>query len=206
MIVRDVTTLCADGRREPLGPDDLCALWLHRIGRQIGADAVDIASWFIRGDGARYTGGQMPYHYVVTQHGVQQALPLDERGAHARRWGNAHGIGIAVQGDFRSQEPSERQWDWAAELCADLLPALGPIPEPMLGHIPMHLLPGLPVYGHGEVPIAYGRDSEKHTPTGRYACPGQYWAMDSFREAVRDELRRRSVGALMAGGHRLHST
>ena len=201
MSVTDLTRLCCTCPA-PARLRDRAAIWIHRIGIEIAPDSVAAARFFASGPGARYTGGNVPYHYIGTYHGVDQLLPLDVRGAHARRWGNAWGIGFAQVGDFRAVPPSKEQWRRAVEVCADLLPGLAPLPAELRSVLPDALLWGLPIYGHGEVPACFQSGTGKHQPHGRYACPGRLWDMDDFRTAVQDELARRAVCNLAAKGHR----
>lgn len=178
-------------------------IWVHRIGETAGRTVPEIARFFIDGEGARYTGATMAYHYVVTYSRVEQALPLDEQGAHARRWGNAHGIGIAVLGDFRYQAPTASQWLNAVSLCADLVPFLGRHSDAVLALLTPMLQNDLPIVGHGEVPGAYGAHSLKHHPDGVNACPGKHFSMGEFRADVERELVRRAAVRCHKLGHLL---
>lgn len=198
----DMTGRCATGPRKSVRPGDLCAIWIHRTGPSIGADAVAISRFFTNGPGAVYTGGGVPYHYINTYHRVEQALPLDVRGAHARRWGNLHGIGFAQLGDFRRHPPSLEQWMRAVDVCAELLPLLNKMPPDLLRVLPRRLQDGPPIFGHGEVPGSYGGNS-KSQPDGPEACPGKLWSMVDFRREVEARRRELAAIALAANGHRL---
>lgn len=200
--VVDLTQQCCT-TAEPALLRDLAAIWIHRIGVSIGADAIAVARYFSSGRGARYTGGNVPYHYLGTYHQVEQLLPLDVRGAHARRWGNAWGIGFAQHGDFRAHPPSADQWRRAVDVCADLIPGLSPLPAELRDVLPQHLKWGVPVLGHGEVPATFGTNTGKDQPDGAYACPGRLWDMREFRSDVQAELRRRTAARLGELGHRL---
>ena len=178
-------------------------VWIHRIGPTCGQNVSAIARFFISGEGAQYTGGTMAYHYVVLPDLVQQALPLEEQGAHARRWGNAHGVGVAILGDFRTERPPRSQWLMALALCADLVPILRPHSYEVRDLLPNHLRYGVPVVGHGEVKGAYSKASDKTQPHGRNACPGQHWDMRAFRGEVEREVLRRAALRLSGLGHRL---
>lgn len=202
MNVHDATEQCFDGRYTPMAMHEQATIWIHRIGLNLGTTAAELAAFFVDGPGSDYTGGHFPYHYVVTLERVEQALPLDERGAHARRFGNAHGIGIAVCGDFRAAPPTPQQLAWTVELCAELLPALTPMSSVTEAAIPWHLRRGVPVYGHGEVPQAAGADAKTH-PDGAYACPGRHLDMDGLRRDVLDARRGRAVAMLKDRGHRI---
>lgn len=178
-------------------------LWIHRIGNTIGTNVAEVSRFFVHGEGARYTGGTMAYHYLVSMDYVEQALPLDEQGAHARRWGNAHGIGIAVFGDFRFDRPTSGHWAQAVSLCADLVPILSRHSTRVLSLLPTNLRHSVPVIGHGEVRFAYASHSDKVQPHGKYACPGRYWDMGEFRSDVEREMARRAVLRCTKLGHRL---
>lgn len=197
--VHDATAACDDGKHDPAG--ELSLIWIHRIGRTVGADAVEIAEFFRTGKGKRYTGGQMAYHYIGTAERVEQALPLAEKGAHARRFANAHGIGFAQVGDFSLHPPRAEQWARAVALCADLVPLLSRPTSTTWAMIPWHLRAELPILGHGEVPSTFARTSGKDQPDGRYACPGRFWDMHDFRRDVRETLKQRAHAALVDSGH-----
>lgn len=200
--VYDATAECFDGRYTRVDSNEQSIIWIHRIGPSVGTTAAQIARFFVSGKGVSYTGGNMPYTYVNTDERVEQALPLDERGAHARRWGNTHGVGFAQVGDFNKKAPHAAQWERAVDVCADLLPSLTMHSLKGEAFIPWHLRRTIPVFGHGEVPAAYGSASGKQQPNGPYACPGRYWSMDEFREDVKLELERRAAARLKALGHR----
>ncbi len=198
----DYTAECYDGKYSRIEFGELSLVWIHRIGPGIGSSAVEIARFFTKGEGRKYTGGNMAYSYVNTADQVQQALSLDERGAHARRWGNAHGIGFAQLGDFNKQAPTPEQWERAVDVCADLVPWLSTHSAKMWSLLPEHLRDELPVVGHGEVPAAYGVTSGKEQPHGSDACPGRYWDMDEFRYDVGAVVRERAAVNMLALGHR----
>ena len=193
--VFDYTAEAADGNYERIDLGDLSLLWIHRIGPGIGASVVEIARAFRDrrpGKAGSYTGGNMPYTFVNTPDQLQQALPLDEKGAHARRWGNMHGIGFAQLGDFNKQPPDVEQWQRAVDLCAELVPWLSEHSQRMFDKLPTYLRHELPVVGHGEVPGAYGTNSGKEQPNGAAACPGKYWSMDEFRQDVAAVMKQRA--------------
>lgn len=199
--VQDLIEYCEPPRKRRSRAQSL--VWIHRIGEVCGRSVSEIARFFISGEGAPYTGGNMAYHYVVLGDCVQQALPLEEQGYHARRWGNAHGIGVAIRGDFRFDRPTPLQWAMAASLCADLVPLLRPHSYEVRDLLPNHLRYGLPVVGHGEVRGTFSRSSEKDQPNGRNACPGQHWDMRTFRADVEREILRRAAVRCDRLGHRL---
>ncbi|MCG8433512.1 MAG: peptidoglycan recognition protein family protein [Gammaproteobacteria bacterium] len=193
---------CADGDYDAVDLDKVSLIWIHRIGRSAGSSAAQIAEFFIHGEGAPYTGSNMAYTYVNGDEFVEQALPFNEAGAHARRWGNAYGVGFAQIGDFNTRPPESGQWRRAVEVCADLVPFLAPHTAKMMSLLPEHLRLEIPVVGHGEVPTAFGANSGKDQPHGKNACPGRLWDMDRFRDEVRQTLRGRATAELINRGHR----
>lgn len=199
--VFDYTKECFDGDYGRFNISPPSMIWIHRIGPGIGSSAVDIARFFISGEGKSYTGGNMAYHYINTPEQVQQALPLDECGAHARRWGNAFGYGVAQLGNFNKHAPNVDQWNRAVDLCADLIPRLVIHSTRMWSLLPEHLRNEIPVVGHGEVPAAYGATSGKEQPHGTEACPGRLWNMDEFRYDVRTIMLERANNSLHEFGH-----
>lgn len=199
--VRDMTDCAARATPRPSRLQSL--VWIHRVGTTCGRTVPEIARFFIDGPGAVATGGNMAYHYVVMRDYVGQALPLEEQGAHARRWGNAHGIGVAVLGDFNVDRPTEAQWDLTVSLCADLVGLLQRHTYEVSQLLPRSLRYRLPVVGHGEVPGTFGPSSGKDQPFGQWACPGRHWDMRDFRDDVAREIARRSVLRCSYLGHRL---
>lgn len=173
--------------------DVVTGVMVHRVGVDlktgvvIGHDALEIAEAFIGKNPrwksvAKVTGNQNAYTFYVggdlgptnLDGHVWQALPIDEVGHHARRWSRYH-IGIAMVGDFRVRPPSDKQWNAAVDLCSDLCLLFGVISKR--------------VVGHGEVEGAHGGGK---APGKRGACPGDLWDMHAFREAVRQEMRRKT--------------
>ena len=144
----------------------------------------------------------MAYALVNTFEQVQMALPLDELGAHARRFGNMYGIGFAQIGDFNKHPPPADQWERAVDVCVDIEPLLAKHTAAMWKRLPEHLRDELPIVGHGEVPGAYGVDSGKEQPHGKEACPGRYWNMDEFRYDVRAARRQRAGEGMAVDGYR----
>ncbi len=199
--VFDYTIEADDGNFQKIDLDVLSLVWIHRIGPGIGRSVVEISKFF-QTEGASYTGGNMAYSFVNTPEQIQQGLPLEERGAHARRWGNMFGIGFAQLGDFNKQPPGPDQWNRAVDLCADLVPWLSGHNAKMLSVIPVHLRNDLPIVGHGEVPAAYSKKDGKEQPNGSDACPGRYWDMDEFRQDVRQVMKERHGYRLAENGVR----
>lgn len=198
----------SDGKFTLVGFDDISLIWIHRIGPGIGLSAPEISNFF-QTEGAKYTGGNMAYTFVNTpglDGQVQQALPLNERGAHARRWGNMHGIGFAQIGDFRHVAPHNAQWDRAVDLCARIIPWLAPHARSMSLKLPEHLRHELPIVGHGEVPGSFGETSGKDQPFGSDACPGEHWDMDLFRAEVRRIIVERAALDMTTTGVRFAKT
>ena len=201
MKIFDYVTEADDGKYQKIDLDVLSLIWIHRIGPGIGSNVVEISKFF-QTEGASYTGGNMAYTFVNTPEQIQQGLPLDEKGAHARRFGNMYGIGFAQLGDFNKQAPPVDQWERAVDLCAAMVPWLSDHTRSMFLKLPEHLRHELPVVGHGEVPGAYGADSDKQMPNGSDACPGRLWNMDEFRQDIRAVMKQRTGEFLLQCGIR----
>jgi hypothetical protein len=172
--------------------DAICGLMIHRVGINlrtgavIGTDGVSICEAFIGlvpewHSVAAATGYQNAYTFIIGgEHGhaddngrIWQALELDEIGHHGRRFSKGH-IGIALIGDFRIVPPTERQWNAAMDLCADLCLLL--------------CQPARHVVGHGEMAGAHGGNKAPGQPA---ACPGDFLDMNAFRTDVKAEMVRK---------------
>lgn len=192
-MVDKIIELVRDHYEQERDIDVITGVMVHRVGVDlktgvvIGHDALEIAEAFIGKNPrwksvAKVTGNQNAYTFYVggdlgptnLDGHVWQALPIDEVGHHARRWSRYH-IGIAMVGDFRVRPPSDKQWNAAVDLCSDLCLLFGVISKR--------------VVGHGEVEGAHGGGK---APGKRGACPGDLWDMHAFREAVRQEMRRKT--------------
>lgn len=192
----DYTAEANDGDYDELPFDMVSLVWIHRIGPGIGLNVVEISKRF-QTDLAKYTGGNMPYTVVNTLEGqIQQGLAFDERGAHARRFGNMHGYGFAQIGDFNREPPKAIQWESAVDFCVELVPSLAEHRPDMFLRLPESLRRRIPIVGHGEVPAAIGKNSGKEQPNGSDACPGKHWNMDEFRQDVKRILRDRACERL----------
>ena len=164
---------CDDGKPRSRKFETVDKLIVHRIGESLGSTGAQIAEAFrdtSRWAAGSYTGGQMPYHFVIRECGtVDQCLTLGDHAPHARRW-NASGLAVAVIGDFRSIAPTPEQWDALKSFCG------------------LWTLYGLKVYGHDELPGG-SKDPSK-------ACPGKMLNMNSLRieaAAVAAELARDAI-------------
>ena len=149
---------CAAGRvYKTRTPADIKGLVVHR--NEEAEDAVGLADAFrTRPDLKEITGGQAPYHFVITRTGrIEQALPLDAIGAHVRGH-NKSTIGICCIGDFRKHKQTAEQAKALHELCLQLLTAYG--------------LPLDAVKGHSEFP-----NVEK-------SCPGKYLDVAELRKTL----------------------
>lgn len=170
MRVFDKRDECERASGETIEHESRELIVLHRFGGDAlpGVEcAADIARWYR--ENPEWTGGRMPYHFVVHATGyVEQALGLREKGAHARRYNKA-GIGVAAIGDFRVLPPSPQQWRAAAVTVAGLLEFFGL--DPFTG-----------VRGHDEL-LGGSRDPGKR-------CPGRFWHMGEFRAECADEVKR----------------
>ena len=148
MHIRNKIDICDDGKPRSRKFEHVDKLIIHRIGDTLGETGVEIAA-------GSYTGGNMPYHFVIRKTGViDQCLTLGDNAPHARRW-NASGLAVAVVGDFRVHEPTLAQREALKAFCG------------------LWLLYGLEVVGHDELPGA-SKDKNKQ-------CPGHKLEMNQLR-------------------------
>ncbi len=115
-----------------------------------------------------YTGGRMPYHFVLFRENVYQGLKLTDIGAHAVNY-NTRSVGIACLGDYRRVAPSPMLFHAAVELAAML----------------KHEFPTATVRGHDELPHG-------STDPGK-RCPGDSWSMAEFRRHVQFRLSQNTL-------------
>ena len=168
LIIRDVILECNDGKISTR--EDPSILVVHRISFALDdvcpvpdeiLDGPKIAGMYrdtCKYRAGSYTGGQMPYTFVVLQDGtIDQCLPVRELGPHAKRW-SWPGVSLAVVGDHRRRQPPEGQW-FAVILFAALWHAAG-----------------LDLHGHTEL------DGASDDPLKR--CPGKYLSMDVVRRVA----------------------
>lgn len=151
--------------------EDITSIIIHRVGPEIpeGSDnlmrsASDIAKWYH--DNPSYTGGRMPYHFVITPAGeIQQGAPLYIKAPGAKAY-NAAGIQIACIGDFRKRAAPARQAVALTEMCSELIVAFG----------------GLEIVGHTEN-LAVNSSANKAK-----ICPGKHLNLDGLRSIVKENL------------------
>lgn len=168
--VSDYTSECFDGQRQFRGerPDKII---IHRISFEhddvspvpdVSLQAIDVSAMFMDQGKYRagyYTGGHIPYTFLVTASGeCQQMMPVCEIGWHAKRWSST-GVGVAVAGNFNLRSPTKHQVDTLVKVCS------------VFGAI------GMSVYGHTELPLS-SRDPTKQ-------CPGENLDMNWLRGKVR---------------------
>lgn len=128
--VIDLTKECWDGKHLDRPVSRINRLVIHRIGESVGTNAIEIATAFrdtsTPQSPGRWTGGQVPYTFIVRRDGVcEQLLTLDDLGWHAKRWSKP-GIGIACVGSFHlSDHPTVAQWETLCNLCSKLAWWLG---------------------------------------------------------------------------------
>lgn len=132
-----------------------------------------------------YTGGEIPYHFLVRTDGtVDQCLELSEYGPHARRW-SWTGVAVAVAGDFRTgkDHPTAHQVNTTARLCALFAAYLGRKPHEC-------------VFGHTELPDA-SKDPAKACPGANLSPDHVRWATEGLeitdRESALGEFNRMGV-------------
>lgn len=171
---------CFDGKRIDRSLGGITHIVVHRLGTSLGTTAREVAAAFRdtsnHWSAGSYTGGQVPYSLFIGQNGdIEQLLELKDIGWHARRWSRP-GIGIAVSGDFRTDEhPTPQQWESLVSVCA------------ILGY-------WIRVYhlcGHDELPRA-SADPYKR-------CPGKNLNMDDLRDQVENRIREVTVDLDHAG-------
>ena len=172
-IINNIITRCDDGKPRSRKFETVDKLIIHRIGESLGTTGEEIAEAFrdtSKWAAGSYTGGEMPYHFIIRKDGtIDQCLTLGDHAPHARRW-NASGLAVALIGDFRKHAPTPEQWDALKRFCG------------------LWVLYGLKLYGHTELPGG-SKDPSK-------SCPGNMLDMDELRreaEAHAAELARTAV-------------
>jgi len=181
MKVIDITKQVDDGKKRQRDFDAINRLVVHRVGRilnssgevvsSLGRTAEEICEAFLHDPAvAKYTGAEIAYTFIIEEGGtIKQCLPIDEVGAHARRW-NEPGIGIALVGDFRHEHPSEPQYNAMIDLLAELARAWA-------------MDPRRDISGHTELPNS--------TSSPGKTCPGSMISFDSSgMDGVRAEVVR----------------
>ncbi len=173
MKIENVINQCDDGKPRSRKFETVDKLIVHRIGESLGTTGEEIAEAFrntSKWAAGSYTGGEIPYHFIVRTDGtIDQCLTLGDHAPHARRW-NASGLAVALIGDFRSIAPTPEQWDALTRFCG------------------LWVLYGLKLYGHDELPGG-SKDPSK-------ACPGVMLNMDTLRieaEATAAEYAKTAV-------------
>lgn len=171
MRIYDRIDVCDDGKAK-MRAQPAAGITLHMFAVPGIHDAAGIAR-FYRAQ-TQWTGGQMPYTYVVCPDGsIEQALPLGEVGPHALRW-SVPTIGIVHLGDFNKYTVPSAQWRASVELVAELCCAQS--------------FSSTEVAGHTERPDAT-RSPDK-------VCPGRLWDMYAYRDAVELEIREAAIQRL----------
>ena len=182
MILKNRIVECDDGKARPRDIGRIRKVIIHRLEEALGQDAPTLAKAFrdtSKFAAGSYTGGEMPYSFVLTKSGVwEQALALGDVGPHAMRY-NAEGVGLAVIGDFRHETPTAVQWIALVEFCCQLVNWIGlPVNECL--------------FGHDELPGA-SKDQEKE-------CPGRYIDMRELRSEVNLTRLSLAVHSLKGAG------
>lgn len=171
----DRIALCDDGKHKDRNLP-IIGLSMHMFGVPGIHDAQGIAHFYRIN--TQYTGGQMPYTYVVQPGGaIEQALEIYDVGPHALRW-SVPTISIVNIGDFNAHKPTPEQWRASVGLAAELSVAFDCEDK---------------IKGHTERPGA-----TRHVGKN---CPGRYWDMNQFRvecwEHAAESAIQRLAGALM---------
>jgi hypothetical protein len=197
MIIESIVNQVLDGDHERRAPANIEGIMIHRVGIDhqtgvvLGHDARSICDAFLGrvpqwAEVARATGGELAYTLLIGGGAgpdeydgkIWQALPLSEKGQHARRF-SAPYLGIGCIGDFRAPyrcPPSTAQWASLVQVTADLCLSLG--------------LESGQVVGHGEVRGAHGGSKAPGRPA---ACPGDLLDMGGLRSVVHQEMRLTSA-------------
>lgn len=192
MIIESIIDDVFDGDVDDRPVDELEGIMIHRVGLDyqtgvvLGYDARSICDAFLGripkwAEVAKATGGENAYTLLIGGDAgpleldgkIWQALPLDEKGHHARRF-SAPYLGIACIGDFRARAgrpPSRCQLSSLVSVVSDLCLALG--------------FGAGDVVGHGEV---RGSHDGSKAPGKPAACPGDLLDMRELRSLVGDEM------------------
>lgn len=183
MQVEDVIAQCDDGRLRRRDFESVSKLIVHRIGGELGKDAIEISKAFQdtrKYKAGSYTGGHMPYHFVINRDGrVQQALTLGDNAPHAKRY-NSTGVAVALIGDFRVYPPSFEQYDALKRFAG------------------FWRLYGLEIHGHDEL---HGASSDPNK-----ACPGHLLPMGKLRSDADEVAAELARGMLEFQGVTFRST
>jgi len=161
----DMTVACMKyGRLPRTRGTEIDTVIIHRFGPKIPKwedlhTAADIARAFAHHPELAQAFGRMPYHFVVWPDGrVEQGVPVRFQTPHAYRWNN-RAIGVAVVGDFRTEQATPEAFRSTVELSQALCSSY----QARCG-------------GHDEFPKA-SKDSNK-------VCPGPGMRMHEFMELV----------------------
>lgn len=135
-------------QERPLG--DITAIVIHHTAVAKDLPLEQIANYHISEHGWPGIG----YHFVINSDGsIHRVNPINLHSYHAMKWGNAHGIGVCLQGDFDKAQPTDAQIKSARWLIQYLNDKLGR---------------NLTIYGHRETP---------GVPAGHTHCPGLTWSL-----------------------------
>lgn len=204
MIIESIIDDVFDRKVDNRPVDELEGIMIHRVGIDyetgvvLGYDARSICDAFLGrvprwAEVARATGGENAYTLLIGGEAgplkldgkVWQALPLDEKGQHARRFSALY-LGVACIGDFRTsgaRPPSERQRSSLVSVVSDLCVALGLGPDN--------------VVGHGEI---RGSHDGSKAPGKPAACPGDLLDMRELRQDIATEMREAATARLFDAG------
>lgn len=181
MKVNNVIALCTDGKQHNRNLAAINKIIIHRIEPELGSTAIELAKSFkntTKYAAGYYTGGEMPYTFVVREDGqVDQALSISDWGPHARKY-NVEGLGVAIIGNLDKKECHAIQWVNTIELCKQLTWWLGEA-KPV-------------IYGHTELEGASSDPSKK--------CPGKFFDMNAFRAEVSLAISKEGRDSLTAQG------
>lgn len=180
MVIFDRVAECDDGKPRERKLVKLQKVIIHKIGKELGSTGVEVAKAFkdtSKYAAGSYTGGQMPYTFVIRVDGsIDQCLGLEDIGPHAKRW-NTESVSIAVLGDFTKHEPTPDQWISLIELCIELASY------------------GLTIHGHTELPGSSSDPAKQ--------CPGPLLDLDALRSEVNFRVEERRLIQMLDAGVRL---
>lgn len=202
MVIESIIADVFDKKVDDRPVDQLIGIMIHRVGLDyqtgvvLGYDARSICDAFLGrvekwSEVARATGSENAYTLLIGGDAgpaeldgkIWQALPLDEKGQHARRF-SAPYLGIACIGDFRARigrHPSRPQRSSLVSVVSDLCIALG--------------FGSADVVGHGEIRGSHDGSKARGKPA---ACPGDLLDMRELRKLIAGEMPVTSRGAARA--------
>lgn len=148
--------------------ENISCIVLHRI--DVGETPEQIAQFFA--SNPEYTGGGMPYAFVIDRKGdVFQCVPVLRIAPGAKAL-NRPGIQVALIGDFRKEAPKKEQWEATLQLCAAF-------------------------HSHAKIVTGHTEDKTlKVSVDNDKVCPGRYFDLDKFRQQLNIRTAAQTVRAM----------